>query len=72
LTSTQIDIERVSGVPGSVWELRRKFEGVKYRIYFCVDRGEVWLLHNLEKKSPKIPMRDLDLIRRRAKEVLAR
>lgn len=72
LTSKQIDIERVVGVPGSVWELRRSFEGVQYRIYFCASRGNVWLVHSLEKKTPKIPKRDLDLIRRRAKEVLSR
>lgn len=71
LTSKQIDIDRVVGVPGSVWELRRAFEGVKYRIYFCVQRGEVWLLHSLEKKTPKIPKHDLELIRKRAKEVLS-
>lgn len=71
LASRQIDIERAVGVPGSVWELRRSFEGVRYRIYFCAARGELWLLHSLEKKTPKIPKRDLGLIRRRAKEVLA-
>ena len=72
LTSKQISIERVVGVPGSVWELRRSFEGMKYRIYFCVKSGEAWLLHYLEKKSPKIPKSDLKLIRKRAKEVLAK
>ncbi|MDE2141480.1 MAG: type II toxin-antitoxin system RelE/ParE family toxin [Elusimicrobia bacterium] len=70
LASKQIDILRVTGIPGSVWELRRTFEGIRYRIYFCVKRGEVWLLHNLEKKTPKIPKHDLKLIRTRAKEVL--
>lgn len=72
LASQQISIERVVGVPGSVWELRRPFEGVQYRIYFCAARGDVWLIHSLEKKTTKIPKRDLDLIRKRAKEVLSR
>jgi phage-related protein len=72
LFSKQISIERIRGVPGSVWELRRSYEGIKYRIYFCMRRGEAWLLHQLEKKSPRIPSRDLDLIRKRAKEVLRR
>lgn len=69
LTSKQISVERVTGIPGSVWELRRAFEGIKYRIYFCAGRGEIWLLHHLEKKTPRIPRSDLALIRQRAKEV---
>lgn len=69
LASKQISIRRIAGIPGSVWELRRPFEGIQYRIYFYVGDGEIWLLHFLEKKSPRIPDRDLDLIRRRAKEV---
>ncbi len=72
LTSKHISVQRIAGVVGSVWELRRSFEGIKYRIYFCVRDREIWLLHSLEKKSPRIPHRDLELIRRRAKEVLSR
>lgn len=72
LPSKQIDIKRITGIPGSVWELRRSFEAIRYRLYFCVGRGEVWLLHHLEKKTPKIPKHDLELIRKRAKEVLSR
>ena len=72
LRSRAVDIKRVTGVAGSVWELRRLFEGVAYRIYFCVRKGEIWLLHSIEKKSPKIPRDDLDLIRKRAKEVLSK
>ena len=71
LFSGQISVERIRGVEGSVWELRRHFEGIKYRIYFCVRRNEAWLLHYLEKKSPKIPPRDLRLIRKRAREILS-
>ncbi len=72
LLSRQIDVKRIAGIPGAVWELRRSFEGVRYRLYFCVRRGEVWVLHHLEKKTPKIPRRDLGLIRKRAMEVLSR
>lgn len=70
LFSKQLSVERIRGVPGSVWELRRAFDGIKYRIYFCVRAGEAWILHYLEKKSAKIPPHDLRLIRKRAKEVL--
>lgn len=69
--SRKVDIKRVKGVPGSVWELRRLIDGVQYRLYFCVKRGEVWLLHHLEKKTRKIPRGDLETIRKRAKEVLS-
>lgn len=72
LTSKQISVERITGIPGSVWELRRAFKGIKYRIYFCVRRDEIWLLHYLEKKTPRIPRHDLKLIRKRAKEVLSK
>lgn len=72
LTSKQISVERITGIPGSVWELRRALDGIKYRIYFCVKRGEIWLLHYLEKKTPRIPRRDLELIRQRAREVLSK
>lgn len=70
LTSKSVSVERVAGIRGSTWELRRSYEGVRYRIYFCIRRGEVWLLHHLEKKSPRIPPRDLRRIRKRSGEVL--
>lgn len=72
LASKHVSVERIAGIPGSVWELRRSFEGIQYRIYFCVRRGEIWLVHSLEKKTPRIPKRDLELIRQRSKEVLSR
>lgn len=71
LTSRKVDVKRVVGIPGSVWELRRAIEGNQYRIYFCVTRGVIWLLHHLEKKTRKIPRGDLEIIRKRAKEVLS-
>lgn len=71
LSSRKVDVKRVTGIPGSVWELRRLIEGIQYRLYFCVKRGELWLLHHLEKKSRKIPRSDLEIIRKRAKEVLS-
>ena len=71
LSSRKVDVKRVTGIPGSVWELRRLIEGNQYRLYFCVKRGELWLLHHLEKKSRKIPRSDLEIIRKRAREVLS-
>lgn len=28
-----------------LWELSREYQGVAYRIFFCVLGGELWLLH---------------------------
>ena len=67
-----LDIKRIVGAPGSVWELRRPYQGIAYRIYFCVIKGEVWLLHFLEKETAKIPLSDLQIIRKRSQEVFAR
>ena len=48
-----------------LWELKRLFQGVQYRIFFCVSGGCVWLLHAIEKKSAKTPLDDLRLAQRR-------
>jgi phage-related protein len=53
-----------------LWELKRRYDGVQYRIFFCVDQGRVWLLHAIEKKSAKTSWSDLDLARRRMREVI--
>lgn len=72
LRSREITVKRVAGVKGSVWELVRPYQGTAYRVYFCIRRGEAWLLHWLEKKSRRIPRPDVELIGRRAKEVFGR
>ena len=72
LSSGRIAVKRVVGIKGSVWELVRPFEGMAYRIYFCIHKGEAWLIHWAEKKSRKIPGRDIDLIGKRAKEVFGK
>ena len=55
-----------------LWELKRLYDGVQYRLFFGVCKGAVWLLHSIEKKSAKTPKDDLELARRRLKEVMAR
>lgn len=44
-----------------LWELRRSYQGVQYRIMFCVHQDSAWLLHAFEKATRKTPSRDLDL-----------
>lgn len=55
---------------GGLWELKRLYGGIQYRIFFCVSEGEIWLLHAIEKKSSKTPLSDLRLAHERMKEKL--
>lgn len=52
-----------------LWELKRLFEGIQYRIFFCMGKGILWLLHAIEKKSAKTALSDLRLARRRMRGV---
>ena len=53
-----------------LWEVRSNLTGGKIaRVIFCVHEGHAVLLHGLVKKSQKLPASDLDLARRRMKEV---
>lgn len=52
-----------------LWELKVRTQLGKHRVFYCVSHGTLWLLHAITKKSPKAPKSDLDLARRRKKEV---
>ena len=54
-----------------LWELKRSYEGIQYRLFFTVHRGAAWFLHHIEKKSAKTPRNDLKLALRRLKEVVS-
>ena len=66
LRSQQITIRPLGD---KLWELKRLYDGVQYRIFFGVHRGIAWLVHCIEKKSAKTPQNDLILARKRLKEV---
>ena len=53
-----------------LWELKREYQGVAYRIFFCTHGGEMWLLHAIEKKQQKTPGSDLALAYNRMQNVL--
>lgn len=55
-----------------LWELKRNYEGVQYRVFFGAHKGVIWLVHNIEKKSAKTPKEDLNLAKKRLKEVYER
>ncbi|MBI4370836.1 MAG: type II toxin-antitoxin system RelE/ParE family toxin [Elusimicrobia bacterium] len=54
-----------------LYELAREYQGIAYRISFCVRGQEIWLLHAIEKKQPKTPTTDLNLAYNRMRNVLA-
>lgn len=55
-----------------LWELKRLYDGMQYRLFFGVWKNAVWLLHSIEKKSAKTLQDDLELARKRLREVVAR
>ena len=69
LRSQQITVRPLGD---KLWELKRFYGGIQYRIFFGTWKGAGWLLHSLEKKSAKTPQGDLELARRRLKEVVTR
>ena len=68
LRSQQITIRALGS---KLWELKRLYDGIQYRLLFGVWKGVIWLLHNIEKKSAKTPKDDLELARRRLREVMS-
>lgn len=52
-------------------ELVREFQGIAYRVFFCIKGQEIWLLHMIEKKQQKTPEGDKKLAHERMREVLA-
>ena len=67
LRSGQITVRSLGD---KLWELKRFYEGIQYRIFFGVHQGAAWLLHSIEKKSAKTPKDDLELARKRLREVM--
>lgn len=54
---------------GSLWELRTRFSTNVYRIIYCIRDEKIILLHGFVKKTQKTPLRDLEIARRRYKEL---
>ena len=53
-----------------LFEFRAKGkEGIARSIFVCVADRKIVILHSIIKKSPKIPKKDLDLAKKRAKEL---
>ena len=55
---------------GGLFEVRSDLDGHRIaRLLFCVHDGEMILLHGFLKKTQKTPAADLELARRRQREV---
>ena len=53
-----------------LWEIRSHLpNGTIARIFFCIAGRRMVLLHGFIKKTQRIPARDLDLARKRRKEI---
>ncbi len=53
-----------------LWEIKRLFDKIAYRIFFCIRKDELWLLSAYEKASEKTPRSELERAYRRMREVL--
>lgn len=60
----------VSSLGSGLYEIRSKGkEGIGRSLYCMADGKEIVILHSFIKKSQKIPKKDLDLARKRMKDV---
>ena len=55
---------------GGLWEVRSSLSGNRIaRVLFCIHDGNIVALHGIIKKTQKTPKADLDLAKKRMKEV---
>ena len=59
----------LAGCLAPLFGVRTSCDDDIYRILFCLDRSTMVLLHGFKKKTRKTPKRDLDLARKRQKQV---
>jgi phage-related protein len=61
----------VSNVDRNIWELRTVYQGNQYRLLFSLVPEKTFLvLHGFQKKSAKLPERELEIARKRLKRYL--
>jgi phage-related protein len=65
-----LDRPHCAPLGGGLWEVRSSLSGNRIaRVIFCMGEGHMILLHGFMKKSQKTPQPDLDLARKRMKEL---
>ncbi len=58
-------------IEGKLWEIKIKAKDNSYRIFYVIiNKNTFILLHIYKKKSQKAPIKELDLAKKRMKEVL--
>ena len=56
---------------GKLWEIKIRCPSGGYRfIYATVDRNRMLILHAFKKKTQKTPIKDLNLAKKRLKEII--
>jgi len=55
---------------GGLWEVRSSLSGRIARVLFFVGKGRIGVVHGFIKKTQKTPPGDLDVARRRMKEMM--
>lgn len=68
-TDWPIGMPLVRPLGQGLWELRSELENTIARVLFCFHEQRIVVLHGFIKKSQKTPQADLDLARKRMKEV---
>ena len=73
---TPMDAKPFKGIESGVYEIAKRYDTDTYRAIYAVKIGEkVYVLHAFQKKSKqgiKTPQTDIDLIKQRYKDALAR
>ncbi|BCL38758.1 type II toxin-antitoxin system RelE/ParE family toxin [Nostoc sp. MS1] len=73
---TPMDAKPLKGIGSGVYEIVKRFDTDTYRAVYAVKIGEkIYVLHAFQKKSKqgiKTPQADIDLIKQRYKDAVAR
>ena len=54
-----------------LWEVRSSLKNRIVRVLFCITGRTMWLLHGFIKKQQKTPSKEMNLARKRMREILA-
>ena len=61
----------VDGLGGGLYEVRSTHGRKEYRVFFCIAQSRLVLLHGIVKKTRTTRSADLELARKRLREVVA-
>ena len=61
----------VDGLGGGLYEVRSTHDRKEYRVFFCIAQSKLVLLQGIVKKTRTTRSADLELARKRLREVLA-